>query len=1022
MTIPAIQGNFSGGELCPDLFGHVDLARYHSAAATARNLFVNFRGGLYSRAGTALVGRCKQAGNLAPPRDIPFQFSLNQRYALEFGDQYMRIKSQGAYVLEPAKTITGATQANPCQITSAAHGFSNGDWVFIQGVQGMTQLNQNTYIVAGVTANTFTLQNLDGVAIDATGYSAYTSGGTVARLYTLVTPYAAVDLPYLKYTQSADVVSLTCVNLLTGTEYPPQELSRLGATNWTIAALNIGTSLTAPTGLTATASDNPNSTSTPPTKPCAYAYEVTTVNALTGEESNPSARVDVTNSIDMGVTAGSITVTWNAVQGTNRQYNIYRTAPNYNTKPSSTTVALPAPAGSFFFFAGSSYGTSFVDTNTVTDAAKTPPLHQDPFARGKVTSINVTASSADWTTATVSITTATGSGFQGEVVVSPNGGPGSIVAVIIKNPGRGYLGTDTVSFAGGGTSASATLAVSPQSGTYPAVAAYFQQRRIYAQTLNQPDTFFASQSGRFTNFDEGNPPTDTDAITSSPFSQAVDGIQWLIPMPGGLVILTGSSAWQLTGTGGSALNPQPLTPSSEQAQSQAFNGVSATVIPQRINYNILYVGARGSIPYELNYNIYFNIYYANDLGWPSAHLFQGHQILQWTWAETPFKIIWAVREDGALLSLTYVKEQEVAGWTRHDTQGLVQSVCTVTEPPAFGALYLSPLDALYLIVERYINGAARYFAERMDARVWPSAENSWCVDCGLSTLGPAAYRQAGLTANAAIGGGVIFTASANVFSGGDVGSIIRMGGGIATITSVTDAMHVVGIWTRPLVQVVPGDGTVPTFLAGQWSILPQITTVTGLSHLVARSVVGLADGIPVGPLTVTSQGTVTLPFAASLVTIGLAFTPQFQSVYLENGQPTLQGRRKSINHATIRIANSGMPNVLINQPDGSALDPPQLAPAWGTGQQAKFAPAGTDPQRSAPYQTAAGQTVQPLSTGDLYTNVQASWRKTSQVAVQQPNPLPLNIIAVLPDYLEGDIPEVALTPRQQRNQPQRQAA
>ena len=54
-------------------------------------------------------------------------------------------------------------------------------------------------------------------------------GGTVARIYTLATPYHAVDLPYLKFTQSADVMSLTCVNQQTLADYPPQELTRLAA-------------------------------------------------------------------------------------------------------------------------------------------------------------------------------------------------------------------------------------------------------------------------------------------------------------------------------------------------------------------------------------------------------------------------------------------------------------------------------------------------------------------------------------------------------------------------------------------------------------------------------------------------------------------------------------------------------------------------------------------------------------------------------------------------------------------------
>jgi hypothetical protein len=70
------------------------------------------------------------------------------------------------------KAITNATQADPVVITSNGHGLSNGDSVFIQSVGGMTELNNNHYVVANKTTNTFELAGVDG-----TGFTAYTSGG-----------------------------------------------------------------------------------------------------------------------------------------------------------------------------------------------------------------------------------------------------------------------------------------------------------------------------------------------------------------------------------------------------------------------------------------------------------------------------------------------------------------------------------------------------------------------------------------------------------------------------------------------------------------------------------------------------------------------------------------------------------------------------------------------------------------------------------------------------------------------------
>lgn len=80
--------------------------------------------------------------------------------------------------------ITGITQANPAVVTSANHGRSNGDIVYIAGVQGMAEVNTGTsgiaYKVAGATTNTFQLTNpLDDSTINSTGYTAYSSGGHV---------------------------------------------------------------------------------------------------------------------------------------------------------------------------------------------------------------------------------------------------------------------------------------------------------------------------------------------------------------------------------------------------------------------------------------------------------------------------------------------------------------------------------------------------------------------------------------------------------------------------------------------------------------------------------------------------------------------------------------------------------------------------------------------------------------------------------------------------------------------------
>lgn len=99
-------------------------------------------------------------------------------------DGKISVKSFSPVALSATGSITGATQANPCVITSTAHGLSNGDKVYISGVGGMTQLNGNVCTVAGAAANTFQLSG-----VNSSAYGAYTSGGTWSKVMTVYCGY-----------------------------------------------------------------------------------------------------------------------------------------------------------------------------------------------------------------------------------------------------------------------------------------------------------------------------------------------------------------------------------------------------------------------------------------------------------------------------------------------------------------------------------------------------------------------------------------------------------------------------------------------------------------------------------------------------------------------------------------------------------------------------------------------------------------------------------------------------------------
>lgn len=194
-----------------------------------------------------------------------------------------------------------------------------------------------------------------------------------------------------------------------------------------------------------------------------------------------------------------------------------------------------------------------------------------------------------------------------------------------------------------------------------------------------------------------------------------------------------------------------------------------------------------------------------------------------------------------------------------------------------------------------------------------------------------------------------------------------------------------------------------------WSIAQPQVQLYGLDNLVGQLVVGLADGVPIGPLFVQQDGSVILPFPASYVTLGVGFTVQLQTPYLDTGNPTIQGRRKDITAATVRVDASAAPMVGTNQPDGGSFTPTQVGPTWSNMQ-----PAVTQDPEQFPgtYLNPSGQTVTLLFSGDFRANLQPGWDEKGQIAVQQTLPLPMAINAVVPELLIGDTAEQAISPPQ----------
>lgn len=945
MSDIAVQASFNSGEWAPSLNARVDLTKYKAGAALLENFFVDYRGGASTRPGTKYIIQAYNSS--AAVRLITFQASFNVGYVLEFGDQYIRFIFNGSPVLENSFPIAGASNANPCVVTVTGNNYSVGDWIFIVGVVGMTQLNDNYYSVLAVSGNSVTIGDLNGNPIDSTGYGTWTSGGTAARIYTIPSPYAAADLAVIKFAQSTNQM------ILCHPDYAPQVLSLISATNWTLLPLQIGSTIQAPTGVAA-------STTLTSGHNTSYSYVVTSIDS-NGQESEPSTAATLLNYQDIRTTAGSNEITWSSVPG----------AVAYNVYESNVSYFGALPSGVSYGFIGTCRATSFIDSNIGPDFSQGPPVAQNPFVGGHLQSLTLTNPGTSYSsvptisfsggspniaasaTATLKVTgtptigaignrfavgdkvyfsngvtlvvaSVSGGGVNGVLtwhpITYPGSNPGSLAAgsipsnpvaqvgtsghgqdatanltwnvgvIQIINPGAGYNTTPTVVFSSG--SAAATATVSPNNASYPSVPSFFQERLVLAAPNQSPQTFYMSQPGNYFNFDTTSPIQPSNAITGTLVSGVLNTIKAIVSSTAGMLLLTDKSSWLVNGgSSGSGVSPTSIV-----ANAQSFIG-SNDVPPIVANYDVLYVQGKGSGVRDLAYNIYFNVFTGTDISILSSHLFYGFEILEWAWAEQPFYVVWAVRDDGVLLSLTFLKEQDFIGWAHHTTDGFFTSVTAVTESTDAAG----NVDAIYVVVERTVNGNTVKYIERMAERIFTNgATDAWCVDAGLQYSGSPA------------------------------------------------------------------------------------TSFTGAQHLAGMTCTGLADGIVIPPFVMPVSGNFTIQTAASVVTVGLGFVCDLQTLALDVGEPSIQGKVKKIPFVDVRVKDTLGLSIGVDFNHLTAMKDLIVGNVSSmlTGQEA--------------------QIITGLLTGDARTFLSPAYTVPGQYCIRQSLPLPASILGVFPSVVVGD--------------------
>jgi len=350
MAVVALP-SFSKGEIAPSLHARVDTAMYKTGLRKARNAIIHPYGGISNRPGTVCIGPVKDH-TVSTTRLFRFHLGDTDQYVLEFGAAYMRVIRNDLIVLNSSTTVTAMTAANPIVVTAASHGLSNGDEVVLSDIGGMIQTDLGRYIVQNITANTVELTDqVTGDNIDGTSFTAFTSGGTIASIFELVTPYAVGDLSTLKMVQTGNVLTVTHPT------YAPRDITRTDHNAWTISTLTFAPTLSAPTNLAATASTNTNFTVFE-TRNQTVRYEVTSIEDTDQFfEESLAVQVTLTDSSDPPLNC----LTWTAESNADR-YAVYR------------------EDNGLFGLIGETEALTFEDDNFAADLTISPPRARNPFS------------------------------------------------------------------------------------------------------------------------------------------------------------------------------------------------------------------------------------------------------------------------------------------------------------------------------------------------------------------------------------------------------------------------------------------------------------------------------------------------------------------------------------------------------------------------------------------------------------------------------------------------------------------
>lgn len=491
---------------------------------------------------------------------------------------------------------------------------------------------------------------------------------------------------------------------------------------------------------------------------------------------------------------------------------------------------------------------------------------------------------------------------------------------------------------------------------HPACVSFFEQRLVFAGTNTEPQTIYFSKSGDYENFATGTLADDAMIYTIA--SNQVNRVRYLKAQRT-LIIGTTGGEFTVTADGTDAA----VTPTNLTIKKQSSFG-TADVDALPVGNAVIFLQKAKRKFRELAYNFDSDGYVAPDLTILNDAVTDSG-INEFTYQQEPSSILWAVRDDGILIGLTYQRSENVVAWHKHklggsfgtNQFGIVESIASIS-----GTL---DEDELWVIVKRTINGSTKRYIECFSDFDFDETNSTdfKFLDSFLTYSGPSTTLNGTISSSAT---SIVLT---------DASSFTATG----TILIDNERISYSGKSTNTLTGCTRGFNSTAAAAHTTGATVKQVVnSFSGLSHLEAQSVGILADGSTHANKTVSS-GAITLDRYVNKAAVGLNYSSVLQTMRIEGGaeEGTSQGKTKRISKVVLRLFETVGVKV---GPDLNNLE-------------------------TIPFRSSSDPMDTPVSTflaGDKEIEFRDDYNTDGFIFVKQEQALPCSVLAIYPTVVTSD--------------------